>query len=164
MPSYADFAGWIGTRRLVTLMNLYPPYVGAGIRVKAESDRVIVSEMSLRGWNKNFIGAHFGGSLYAMCDPFYVLLIAGELGSSYLVLDKAANVRFLKLGRGKVSARFEITDAELEGIRSAADERGRVEPTFTARVIDEEGQLVAEVDKLLYVRKKRGKPWEKAFG
>ena len=39
----------------------------------------------------------------------------------------------------------------------AAAEAGEVvEPLFTAEVLDEAGKIVARVEKLLYVRKKKG--------
>jgi hypothetical protein len=162
--SFAELAARIGTRRMMLLMNVYPPFVGAGIRVRAESDCCVVVEMKLRGWNKNFIGSHFGGSLYAMCDPFYALILAGELGPEYLVVDKAAAVRFKNLGKGTVRAQFELSREQIAEIRGKADELGRTSPQLTVFVKDETGQVVAEVDKVIYVRKRRGGAWEKAFG
>ena len=43
---------------------------------------------------------------------------------------------------------------KIEEIRAAADARGKVEPTFHVDVLDEQGEVVAEVEKLLYVRSK----------
>ena len=53
------------------MMNLYPPFLGAGIRVKrVTSDyREIDVEMGLHFYNRNFVGTHFGGNLLAMTDP-----------------------------------------------------------------------------------------------
>lgn len=117
-----------------------------------------VVRMKLRWWNRNYFGTHFGGSLYAMCDPFFALILAQRLGSGYIVWDKAAAIRFVRPGRGTVSARFEIPADEVEAIRRAADQAGKVEPEVTVEVVDEAGEVVARVEKTLYVRRKEARP------
>ena len=141
---------------LLKLMSLWPPLLGAGIWVKRISrDFTEVDvEMTLRVWNQNYVGVHFGGSLYAMTDPFYMLMIMENLGREYIVWDKAATVRFKRPGRGRVRAAFRITREQIDAIRAQADREAKVEPVFQVRVIDAEGTLVAEVEKTLYVRRK----------
>ncbi|HVT61443.1 MAG TPA: DUF4442 domain-containing protein [Thermoanaerobaculia bacterium] len=147
-----------GQRLLIWLLNLFPPYLGAGIRVRfappADGGRAIEVRMRLRFWNRNYVGTHFGGSLYSMCDPFFMLILIEKLGRGYVVWDKWASIRFRRPGRGTVLARFAIPDAEIEEIRARADRGERVEPRFTVQVFDREGQVVAEVEKLLYVRRR----------
>lgn len=166
--TWAKAVDRVGLRPLLKMMNVYPPFVGAGIRVRAERSSAgglaIVSEMRLRSWNKNFVGAHFGGSLYAMCDPFFVLILAERLGPGYFVIDQGATVQFKKLGKGAVRARFEVSDAEVEEIRDGAEKARSVSPKLTARVLDESGDVVAEIEKVLYVRKRRGYSWEARYG
>ncbi len=136
-------------------MNIYPPYLGAGIRVRPSEDFTVFEvRMKLRVWNRNYFGSHFGGSLYSMCDPFYALILARILGSDYIVWDKAASIRFVRPGRGTVQARFEIPRERVEEIRAAADAGEKVEPVFEARVVGAEGKTVAELEKVLYVRRK----------
>lgn len=110
--------------------------------------------MKLRWWNQNYVGTHFGGSLYTMCDPFYMLLLIDALGRDYVVWDKAAEIRFLRPGRSTMKARFHISEERVEEIRRQAEEQEKVEPIFTVEVLDEEGKAVARVEKLLYVRRK----------
>lgn len=144
-------------RRLLRYLNLYPPYLGAGIRVRAaaeEGRRAIEVEMRLRRWNRNYVGTHFGGSLASMCDAHFMLLLLWELGPDYLVWDKAATVRYRKPGRGTVRARFTIPEARVEEIRRATADGGKVEPVFEVAVLDGSGEVVAEVEKLLWVRRK----------
>ena len=38
--------------------------------------------------NRNYVGTHFGGSLFAMTDPFYMLMMMRNLGPDYIVWDK----------------------------------------------------------------------------
>jgi len=142
--------------KLKRRIRYYPPYLGAGVRVTHISHdfRTVNVEMPLRFYNKNYVGTHFGGSLYAMCDPFYMLMLMNILGPGYIVWDKAATIRFKRPGKGLVKATFNIPEEKLAEIRAAADSQPKVEPEFHVTVTDEKGDVVAEIDKLLYVRKK----------
>jgi acyl-coenzyme A thioesterase PaaI-like protein len=143
-------------RAIFRLLNIYPPYLGAGIRVRHLAPDVssIEMEMKLRPWNKNAVGTHFGGSLYSMCDPIYMLMLLHALGDDYIVWDKAATIRFLRPGRGTVRARFELSPERARAIAEEADKNGKTKPTFTVQVKDAAGEVVAEVEKVLYVRRK----------
>ncbi len=111
--------------------------------------------MPLRFYNRNYVGTHFGGSLYAMCDPFYMLMLISILGPDYIIWDKAATIRFKRPGKGLVRAHFEISPEQVAAIRAQCETQEKVEPTFQVVVKDAEGTVIAEVDKLLYIRKKR---------
>ncbi len=84
------------------LLNVYPPFLGAGIYIKriAMDYREVDVEMKLRWYNRNYVSTHFGGSLYAMTDPFYMLMLINILGEGYAVWDKAAHIDFVSPGRG----------------------------------------------------------------
>jgi hypothetical protein len=143
------------SRWKIDLLNLYPPYLGAGVRVRPSADlRTFEVRMKIRFWNRNLVGTHFGGSLYAMCDPFFMLILIEALGRDYVVWDKAATIRFRRPGRSTVKATFHIPQERIDEIRAAAEAGGKVEPVFTVNVVDEQGEVVAEVEKLLYVRRK----------
>jgi len=134
-------------------MSLYPPFIGAGIRVRRIGGG-FRTEMPLRFYNRNYFGTHFGGSLYAMCDPFFTLELTERLGGGYYVWDKAASIQFLQPGRGRVTAEFTITDTRVEEILRQAAAGEKVEPTFHAEVLNPDGEVAARVEKLLYVKKK----------
>ena len=144
------------TNRLLKKLRWWPPFLGAGIRVTrvAEDFLTIDVELRLKFFNRNYVGTHFGGSLYAMCDPWFMVMLIEHLGPDYIVWDKAATIRFKKPGKGTVKASFHIPAARVEEIRAQADAQGKIEPQFQAVVTDAEGNTVAEVDKLLYVRKR----------
>src|SRR5689334_18498320 len=97
-------------RQLQRRINFYSPYLGAGVRVTRVSEdfRQVDVEMPLRFYNRNYVGTHFGGSLYSMCDPFYMLMLIHILGPEYIVWDKAAAIRFKKPGKGVVKASFRL--------------------------------------------------------
>lgn len=136
-------------------VNLYPPFLGAGIRSRRIDALTIQVEMPLTWLNRNIFGTHFGGSLYAMCDPWFALILLRALGEGYIVWDKAASIQFVRPGRSTVRATFHIPPERVEEIRQEAEGKSKVEPLFNVEVLDLEGQVVARVEKLLYVRKKR---------
>jgi acyl-coenzyme A thioesterase PaaI-like protein len=140
-------------RLLERFINLYPPLLGAGIRSNTIDERTIEVETKLTAFNRNIVGVHFGGSLYAMCDPRFMLILMRQLGPDYIVWDKAASIQFKKPGRGKVKARFHISQERVKQIRSDVEKSGKIEPTFSVDVLDEQEQVIAHVEKLLYVRK-----------
>ena len=141
---------------LLRLLNVYPPYLGAGVRVTHISPdlRAIDVQMKLRWWNRNYVGTHFGGSLYSMIDPFFMLMFLENLGRDYIVWDKAASIRFRQPGRGTVYARFRISEDDLTAAREAVARDGRAQPTLTVRITDDDDQLVAEIDKVLSIKPK----------
>jgi acyl-coenzyme A thioesterase PaaI-like protein len=142
---------------LLKMMSFYPPFLGAGIRVvRISPDRLTFEvRMKLTFFNRNYVGTHFGGSLYAMCDPFFMLILIPALGPDYVVWDKAATIRFRRPGRGTVRATFHIPQERIDEIRRAADAGEKVEPVFNAKVVGEDGEVVVEVEKVLHVRRRR---------
>jgi hypothetical protein len=141
---------------ILKFMSFWPPFFGAGIRVKhiSKDFRSITVEMKKRWWNSNYVGTHFGGSLYAMTDPFYMLMLLENLGREYIVWDKSARIQFKNPGRGTVRAHFTLTEERLVEIRRLALEQDKVEPIFLVEVLGEQGEVIAIVEKLLYVRRK----------
>jgi len=94
--------------------------------------------MKLRWWNANYVGTHFGGSLFAMTDPFYMLMLMANLGRDYIVWDKAASIRYRKPGKGTVRAEFRLTDSQLNDIREKLKRLPKYEPIFSLDVKDEQ--------------------------
>jgi len=147
---------WMKHPRLFRcIVNLWPPFLGAGIRVTRISKdwRGITVRLHMHALNRNYVGTHFGGSLFAMTDPFYMLMLMHLLGKGYRVWDKTATIEFVKPVRGAVSADFEIgRDRISEIVKRAADGEPHFEP-FSVDVKDRAGEVVARVHKTIYVRK-----------
>lgn len=142
--------------RLIKKINLYPPFLGMGIRVKshnADFTRFDV-ELKSRWYNRNLFGTHFGGALYSMCDPFYVFIVTMNFGPGFIVWDKTATIEFLKPAKGTILGLFEIEEKRLIEMRAEVDELGKNTYHFKTDLIDEAGQVVARVSKEVYVRSK----------
>jgi acyl-coenzyme A thioesterase PaaI-like protein len=142
-----------GMRRI---MNIYGPYLGAGVKVRylAKDFREAEVTMKLRWYNRNYVGTHFGGSLFSMIDPFYMLLLMNTLGRDYVVWDASASIDFVRPGRGVVKARFTLTDAMLKYIHEATANGDKYLPSYEVNITDEDGELVARAIKTLYIRRK----------
>lgn len=138
------------------MLNLWPPFLFSGIRVTDLSRDFAHArvELRMRPWNRNYVGTHFGGSLFAMTDPFWMLMVKESLGPDYMVWDQAGEIAFLKPGRGTVWARFDLASDVLEALRQAAAGGGKVLHWFDTDVVDAAGDTVARVRKQVYVRRK----------
>ena len=147
----------ITARRLRRILNLWPPFLFAGIRVRAIADDWRDAEVELRShwWNRNYVGVHFGGSLFAMTDPFWMIPNKECLGNDYIVWDKAAAIDFIKAVREPVFADFVLDAVTLDEVRATADRDGKALHWFTVDVKTADGVLVAQVRKQVYVRRKR---------
>lgn len=137
-------------------MNVWFPFLFTGIRVKeiSEDFRYVKVELRSHWYNKNYVGTHFGGSLFAMTDPYWMIMILRNLGNDYVVWDKAAEIEFVKPGRGLVTAEFKLEQAMLDELIEAAAGNEKVLRWFDIAVIDGQGDLVAKVRKQVYVRRK----------
>lgn len=144
-------------RRFRLLMNLWPPFLFSGIRVTRIDDgfRHARVELRQRWFNRNYVGTHFGGSLFAMTDPFWMIMTLRALGKDHVVWDKAGEIEFIRPGRGTVHAAFDLDDATIEAIRTATADGSKYLHWFTTDVVDASGELVARVRKQVYVRRKR---------
>ena len=140
-----------------TFMNLWPPFLGAGLKVKSMNKELtsILVELRPYVWNRNYVGVHYGGSLYSMADPFYMLMLIENLGANYIVWDKSASIRFRKPGRGVLQAKFDLSKESIQSIKDQCDREGRAEPKFLVQITDRDGGLVAEVEKLISVKPKQ---------
>ncbi|WNL45153.1 DUF4442 domain-containing protein [Dyella sp. BiH032] len=138
------------------LLNLWPPFLFNSIRVQHVAEdwseaRVV---LRLRPWNRNYVRTQFGGNLFAMTDPFWMLLVMHRLGGEYFVWDKAGAIDFVAPGRSDVYAHFKLEPSVIDELRAAAATGEKVLRWFETDVMTADGEVVARVRKQLYVRLK----------
>ncbi|QOD12623.1 DUF4442 domain-containing protein [Psychrobacter sp. 28M-43] len=135
-------------------LNTYAPYIGAGIKIDHISldQGLCVVSMGLNTLNKNIVGTQFGGSLYSMVDPFYMLMLMHQLGSNYVVWDKSSHIDFVAPGNSKVTARMKIPSSEIITIQELTKEGEAVFREYKVDIVDEQQKLIATVTKTLYIR------------
>lgn len=149
----------LSPRTVLRFISYWPPYLVSGIRVVELADDLSSVTVSLktRPWNKNYFGTHFGGSLYSMCDPFFVFLLAQQLGKDHIIWDKSAEIEFVKAVSEPVFATFAVDSATVDEIRQTALTQFSVEPRLATEIATAGGDVVARLKKTLYVRRKDAK-------
>ncbi|WP_077338383.1 DUF4442 domain-containing protein [Pseudocolwellia agarivorans] len=139
------------------LLNIWPPLFFSRIKlvhISPDFKKARV-RLSLSAWNSNAVGSHFGGSIFAMTDPFYMLMLMHFLRREYHVWDKYSDIDFIKPGKGKIYADFTLSDDIINEIKLNAESGEKHLPNFKIEIKDEKGELVARVNKTLYIRKKK---------
>lgn len=150
----------VSPRLLRVGLNLYPPLLGAGIRVLTiepdwSSCRVA---LKLTRWNKNQQGTAFGGSIGAMSDAFFAMLLMGQLGPEYNVWDAQAHIDYRSPGISTVFGRFDMPASTVAQVRSAAADGAKVLRWFETDLTLGDGTVVASVRRQVYVRRKASRP------
>jgi len=138
-------------------LNLFPAFRGCGGRVTYVADdwREVRVALPL-GWRtRNYVGTIYGGSMYGVVDPIYMVMLIHVMGPGYVVWDKAGSIRFRKPGRSTLHARFRLEDGEVEAIRAATAGGQPVDRTYRIELVDREGTVHAEVEKVIHVRRRR---------
>lgn len=135
-------------------VNLWPPLLFNAISATyiSEDFRKIDVSLKLRWFNRNYVGTHFGGNLFAMTDPWYMLMLMQNLGKDYFVWDKAANIDFISPGKGNVTAGFILSEERINEIRVHTANGEKYLPTFDIDILDENKNIVARVHRTLYVK------------
>ncbi|MGD2158507.1 MAG: DUF4442 domain-containing protein [Anaerolineales bacterium] len=136
--------------------NFFPCYRGTGARISyiAADWREVHVRIPLSLRTRNYVGTIFGGSLYGGVDPIYMLMLIKNLGTDYVVWDKAARIHFKKPGRTTLFARFEIKEQELQEIRRSLKREKSTDRKFTIDLVDSEGIVHAIVEKIIYIAHK----------
>lgn len=138
------------------LLNFWPPFLFPGIKVEVLGSDYRYCRVVLKGrpWTRNINSSQFGGSMFAMTDPIYPLMLMGALGKEYLVWDKQADIDFITPGKGKLTAEFWLSDETVNTIKAATESGEKYFPQFIVHIKDSSNQIVAEVNRTVYVRKK----------
>ena len=137
-------------------MNIWPPFVGAGISVTRIDDdfRQAQVRMTLSWYNRNYMGTQYGGSLYSMSDAFYAIMIIRNLDDRYYVWDKCASIEYLAPARSTVFADYRLDDEMIETIIKNTDQGQKFLYDIPVNIHDQNNTLIARVNKVIYIRKK----------
>ena len=146
-------------KTLKRVLNLWPPLWGAGIRVIELAEDWSFAKVRLRKYwfNRNYVNTHYGGSLFSMTDPFYMLLFLHKMGRDYVVWDKKAEIKFIKPGRKDVYAEFNVSEQQVSDFKQQLESQDKIEPVFEVDIMDTDGTLIAKVWKTIHISKKKKK-------
>ncbi|WP_147916790.1 DUF4442 domain-containing protein [Ruania zhangjianzhongii] len=143
-------------RQLRLLMNAWPPFLFSGIRIRrlSEDFRHVQVRLAKHLLTSNYFGTQFGGTMFAMTDPFWTILVAQNLGPGYTVWDRSAEIEFLAPGRTAVTAEFTLSQDTIDELRSAAEGGQKVLHWFSNDITATDGTVVARTRKQVYIRRK----------
>lgn len=143
-------------KTLKRVLNLWPPFWASGIRVLEMANDWSYAKVRLRKhwYNRNYVNTHFGGSLFSMTDPFYMLLFLHKMGRDYVVWDKKSEIKFIKPGRKDVFAEFTVTPDIVTELKQQLTIQDKINPVFEVDIKDAEGTLIAKVWKTIHISKK----------
>lgn len=138
------------------MLNIWPPFLFSGISILEISKDFRHAKVRLkkRALTSNYVGTLFGGSLFAMTDPFYMVMILKNLGNDYIVWDKRSEIEYVSPGKATVFAEFNLLDADLDEIKREVEVSGKYLKWFEVDIKTADGTVVAIVKKQIYVRKK----------
>lgn len=150
---------WVGDvspRTFRRLMRFFPPIRNTGVKVDRISDdwRAWDLRLPMGIKTRNYVGTHFGGTLYSAADPHFMLAWMHILGKEYIVWDKAASIRFRKPGQGTLRASFVIPEEDIAAVRAACEAApdGKHDRTYHLEWVDGDGDVVAQVEKVIHFR------------
>lgn len=149
MMSRADF--------LIKFANFWPPFLFSGIRIEklAPDFHYAKVKLKFRFYNANYVNTQFGGTIFMMTDPFYMIMLIRNLGPEYLVWDKSATIRYIKPGKSDLFAEFTLSDQELDLIRAEVKENGKTDWTKQVEIKNSDNVVIATVDRTLNIRLKK---------
>ncbi|WP_251445138.1 DUF4442 domain-containing protein [Microbacterium sp. USTB-Y] len=147
----------ITPRRLAIGMSLWIPNLFSGIRVRRFSPdwTGATVELHVNLFTRNYVKTAFGGSMQAMTDPYFFMLVMHQLGRDYVVWDTRGEIEFVKPGRGVLTARFDVPAHRVDDIRDRAEGGAKVLEWFETEITDRSGAVVARVRREVYVREKK---------
>lgn len=149
----------LGVRRILKLIQFWGPYLFSGIKVVYISKDLHEIKVRLKTsfWNSNYFGTHYGGSLFSMCDPFYVFIVLDKMSKEHIAWDKSSEIDFVKAVKEPVFASFKIESELIEKFKSDCLENFKIEPVFETDVVTASGEVVARIKKKIYIRRKDAK-------
>jgi len=147
----------ITPRRLAIGMSLWAPNFFSGIRVRRFSEdwTHATVELHVNRFTRNYVGTAFGGSMSAMTDPYYFMLVMHQLGRDYVVWDTRGEIELIKPGRGVLTAEFHVSPERVTEIRERAHGGAKVLEWFETVITDRGGDTVAKVRREVYIREKK---------
>lgn len=145
------------SRKFRWMFNLFPAYRGTGGRLiyVAEDFCEVRVKLPVNWRTRNYVGTIYGGSIYASIDPIYMLMLIQILGPEYIVWDKAAKIRFRKPGKETLFVNFNLSEEEIGEIKRLAETARSVDRIYDVELKDKNGFVPAEIEKTLYISKKR---------
>ena len=136
--------------------NISPMYRRSTGRIKEVSVDIykVKVKIPLSYKNRNYVGAIFGGSMFAATDPIYMIQLMQILGDKYVVWDKAATINYLRPAKENIQAIFEFTDEEIVAIKNRVVAENEINVVKRLELTNATGTIFARLEKTIYIASK----------
>ncbi len=128
---------------------------GAEVTYISENLDHVSLTIPLNDKTKNMMGIIYGGIMYSATDFVYLTMLWYRLGLDYMLIDKSAEVQYLRPGLGDLSVDFYLPE---ETVQSIIDELKTEKSTlreFIIEIKDNKQKTVCKITKSIYIRKAR---------
>ena len=145
------------SRLLRYAVNITPVFraTGAWITHISSDVRLVKLKLPLKLKTKNPMGTMCGGNMYSAVHGIYLVMLARQLGEEYVCLDRFSTIKFLRPGKSALFTEFELTQAEIDEVRSLVGQDGKAERQYLVELKDRDGAICCEITCTVHVRKKR---------
>lgn len=139
-------------RRL--FINFYPVFrsTGAWVTYISKDLREVHIRLPLSWRTRNYVGTLFGGALYSAVDGIPMVMLIELLERKYIVWDKSAKIRFIKPGKGTVTAIIKISKEETDEIINAVAFEGKTERVHHIVWKDKDENTIAIIEQTIYIK------------
>ena len=127
--------------------NVFPAFIGTGGKISHISAdyRHVEAKLPLNRRSKNYVGTLFGGSMFSIVDPVYMVMFYKILGTGYSVWVKSAQIDFLKPGKTTLYSVFHLSQEDTDKLVETINEYGKANWEATINLTDESGVVHAIV-------------------
>ena len=138
------------------LFNLSPMYKNTGGKLIKVSDDLhyIKIQLLFNYKTRNYVGTIYGGHMYSSVDGIYVIQLIHILGDNYIVWDKSAKIKFKRPANKTLFADFKISDKLIEQIKNDIVKDKKKDYNLFVNLTDENGNIYAQVEKVIYIASK----------
>ncbi len=128
---------------------------GAEITHISEDLEHISLKIPLNDKTKNMMGIVYGGIMYSATDFVYLTMLWYRLGLDYMLIDKSAEVQYLRPGLGDLTVDFHLSEETVQSIIDELKTNKSVLREFVIDIKDEKQKTVCKITKSIYIRKAR---------
>ncbi|WP_426414933.1 YiiD C-terminal domain-containing protein [Aestuariirhabdus sp. LZHN29] len=115
-----------------------------GLRAERLDKGCVKLRAPLQG-NQNHIGTMYAGALFTLAEiPGGALFMTSFDVSRFYPIVKEMKIEFLRPAKTDITCELSMAMEEIEELQAQANERGKVDYTLQAQLIDSDGVLVAQ--------------------
>ncbi len=143
-----------------TLMNHFyslPSTANTGAEVTYISEALdhVSLKIPLNEKTKNMMGIVYGGIMYSATDFVYLTMLWYRLGLDYMLIDKCANVQYLRPGLGDLTVDFYLPEETVQSIIAELETQKSTLREFIIDIKDDKQKTVCKITKSIYIRKNK---------